>query len=382
MRIAHVSDCYLPRLGGIEVNISELADRQRAIGHDITIITSTRAVPLAGSGIIRLDRATGRPGRIVYRRSGDVRRVLSDGQYDLIHAHASTFSPMAYLAAHHAAVNRIPAVLTVHSLWAGATPLFRGANRLSRWSQWPVTWTAVSEAAAAGLRSVLVDRGEVTVVPNGIDARRWQVRPVQGSRHELRVVTVGRLAPRKRIRQLARFLLAARRRLPDSLRLSVEIIGDGPDRRALERYLGRHGMTGWVHLRGAMGRDDIRAVFARSDLYVAPAVLESFGIAALEARSAGLPVLARSGTGVAEFIDHGINGWLVDSDHQMTEMVTDLALNRCRLERVAAQNRAVPPAIDWSMALERYSDLYLAAVGRNYSQGPARPTRSEPVLAR
>jgi glycosyltransferase involved in cell wall biosynthesis len=380
VRIAHISDCYLPRLGGIEVNVSELAERQRAVGHEVTVITSTPAGSLGRSGIIRLERCWSRPGRIVYLGSHRVRRLLRDGGYDVIHAHASAFSPLAYLATHHAAVNRIPTVLTVHSLWANATPLFRVANRFTRWSHWPVQWTAVSEAAAAGLRGVLADRAEVTVVPNGVDPHRWRVRPIVGSANELRVVAVGRLAPRKRTIQLAGFLLDARRYLPDSIRLSVEIVGDGPDRQRLERYLRRHGMTEWVRVRGALNREDIRVLFARSDLFVAPAVLESFGIAALEARCAGLPVLARSGTGVAEFIDHGIHGWLVDSDRQMTETITNLALHRHRLEQVAAHNRAVVSGIDWTTALGRYSDLYLAAVAGRRMRTIAVPSRPHPAL--
>jgi glycosyltransferase involved in cell wall biosynthesis len=222
----------------------------------------------------------------------------------------------------------------------------------------------------------------VTVVPNGVDPNWWRVRPIVGSANELRVVAVGRLASRKRTIPLAGFLFDARRHLPDSIRLSVEIVGDGPDRQRLERYLRRHGMTEWVRLRGALDREDIRVLFARSDLFVAPAVLESFGIAALEARCAGLPVLARSGTGVAEFIDHGIHGWLVDSDRQMTETITDLALHPYRLEQVAAHNRAVVPGIDWPTALGRYSDLYLAAVAsERMPRTSAVPSGPHPVLA-
>ncbi len=41
MRIAHVSDCYLPRLGGIEMQVHDLATRQRAAGHETTVITQT-----------------------------------------------------------------------------------------------------------------------------------------------------------------------------------------------------------------------------------------------------------------------------------------------------------------------------------------------------
>ena len=61
-------------------------------------------------------------------------------------------------------------------------------------------------------------------------------------------------------------------------------------------------MAGTVTLAGRVDRDELKAIYARSDLFVAPAFLESFGIAALEARCAGLPVLAMRGTGITEFV--------------------------------------------------------------------------------
>ncbi len=94
-------------------------------------------------------------------------------------------------------------------------------------------------------------------------------------------------------------------------------------------------------------------------------MLESFGIAALEARCAGLPVLARAGTGVEEFIDQGVDGWLVHSDRALADMITDLAVDRHRLEQVARHNRNVPTGINWTMVLDRYDDVYRKATARH-----------------
>jgi glycosyltransferase involved in cell wall biosynthesis len=126
----------------------------------------------------------------------------------------------------------------------------------------------------------------------------------------------------------------------------------------------RHRLSDWVRLRGALDRDEIREVFARSDVFVAPAVLESFGIAALEARCAGLPVLARKGTGVQEFIDPGVEGWLVSSDREMADLIVNLALDRRRVERVMARNRPLRVGINWSMVLDRYDRQYQCAAAR------------------
>ena len=84
--------------------------------------------------------------------------------------------------------------------------------------------------------------------------------------------------------------------------------------------------------------------FAHSDVFVAPANLESFGIAALEARCAGLPVVAKAHTGISEFVNHDKEGLLATSDadmvHQLNRIVRDAELRRI----IAAHNRSTPVA--------------------------------------
>ncbi len=376
MRIAHVTDCYLPRLGGIELQVHDLASRQAA-RHDVTIFNITNGscgatvgscadlrhgervdVVNVGSGRRPFEETdVARKGeqpaeKIRYRRARFGPARVAGGQFDIVHVHASSFSPLAFLVARDASRRGVPTVATVHSMWAKATPLFDGADLLCGWGDWPVAWSAVSNAAARPLRKIVGRRGDVTVLANGVEPSDWEVDPAPPAPNELRIVAVSRLAPRKRVVQLAHILRRARMILPSSLRLSVEILGDGPQIVDIASYLDAHSMSGWVHLRGRASRAEIRSVFARSDLFVAPASLESFGIAALEARSAGLPVLARTGTGVADFIRHGVEGWLVDSDAAMSETIVSLARSPEILARAAVHNRIQPAAVDW-VAVER-----------------------------
>jgi glycosyltransferase involved in cell wall biosynthesis len=368
VRIAHISDCYVPRLGGIELQVQDLAQRQAAAGHEVTVITSTVGAESGGQvddcTVVRVGGRGGEAEDIRYFTSRHGPRAVSSGAFDVVHVHASSFSPLAFLTARDAARRGIPTVATVHSLWAKATPLFVMADRLVRWGDWPVEWSAVSNAAALPLRRIMGGRAPVTVLPNGVDPELWRTAPVERDPDEIRLAVVTRLAPRKRPLHLARMLFAARQRLPEGTRLRVDVIGDGPERVPLERYLRGHGMNGWVQLRGRLTRGEIRSTYARSDLFVAPAALESFGIAALEARCAGLPIVALSGTGVQDFVSHGTDGWLVNSDAAMVAMIVDLASSRETLDRVTAHNRAVPPSITWSGVLRSCQALYESAALR------------------
>jgi glycosyltransferase involved in cell wall biosynthesis len=372
MRIAHVSDCYLPRVGGIELQVRDLAERQAAAGHDVTLFTSTvgatRSRHETGEVAVERVRALGRripmmpgSGDIAYRDSWKARDKVAGGKFDVVHVHTSTFSPLAFLVARDAGRRGVPTVVTLHSMWSKAEPLFHGADWLSGWAGWEVTWTAVSEAAAQPLRRVMRGRQPVYILPNSIDPEEWRVPRRPRPPRTFQVAAVMRLSPRKRPLQLLRILERARELTDPRVEIRAEIMGDGTERKAMERYLRHHGMTTWVNLAGRVSRPAIRSVFETADLFVAPATFESFGIAALEARASGVPVLARNGTGATEFLDDGHDGFLVDSDSAMAETLAGMAEGTDPRWSLATALGPVPERVTWSASLPRCEMLYAAA---------------------
>jgi glycosyltransferase involved in cell wall biosynthesis len=172
-----------------------------------------------------------------------------------------------------------------------------------------------------------------------------------------------RLAKRKRPIPLMRVMRQVRSLVPTAVPISLEILGEGPDRGSLERYLEEHGMTSWVSLPGRVPRASVRERYASADVYISPARLESFGIAALEARTSGLPVVARSGSGVGEFVEDGVNGFLTDDDASMAVALTRLASDDALRTRMRAHNLDLAPAQDWPRVAELAEAEYLRAVG-------------------
>ncbi|HEY0168678.1 MAG TPA: glycosyltransferase family 4 protein [Jatrophihabitans sp.] len=373
MRIAHVTDCYLPRLGGIERQVQGLATAQLAAGHQVTVITSVPAnasLPAPAEPgeltVLRPAESSGRPGSIRYLSSLRGRQAVRRGGYDLVHVHASTFSPLAYLAAGAASRSGMATVATLHSLWSYATPIFRGADAALDWRAWPITWTAVSTAAADSLSQVLRPGVEISVLANGVSPERWRLPPRPRDPERVVIVSVMRLAARKRPMQLLKVLRAVRAQVPAGISVQAQIIGAGPQRDAMLAYLRRHRMTGWVELTGQLDQPAIRDRFADADLYVSPATLESFGIAALEARCAGLPVLAFAGTGVSDFIEHGHNGLLVRSDDQLATALARLACSPAERARLSGPT---PPGAGggsesgytWDQVLQTCEQVYRRA---------------------
>lgn len=358
MRIAHVSDVYLPRLGGVELQVRDLAARQASAGHAPFVVTATPAGVHQDQDQIPLVRM-GAPGIGPYRavRDDDLCRVLHECRAEVVHAHVSAFSPLAWSAARLASVHGVPTVVSVHSMWHDMVPMMRWYARRRGAARWPVAWAAVSTAAASAVRDAL-DGTPVAVLPNGIDPASWLSPPVDRDGPPT-VVSVMRMVRRKRPRPLLRALFALHHAHPG--RFHAVLVGDGPLLPRLRAEVADAGLTSAVRLTGALPRHDIRALLAAADLYVAPAHRESFGIAALEARCAGLPVVARRGSGVADFVEHGVDGWLVGSDAEMISTVSGLLASPALLEEVARHNRAVVPHMRWDTALAAAEARYAAA---------------------
>jgi glycosyltransferase involved in cell wall biosynthesis len=356
MRVLHVTDAYLPRLGGIEMHVRDLARAQAEAGDEVAILTLTRQ----RGGPAALDGTVLRPGdeARVWDKAKFIWQYRTYGaaqHFDVVHTHCSTMSPLSYATIGAA---RIPTLMTVHSLWRRYTPIYRAADYALRWSRWPVSWSAVSNSAAEAVRRAAAGSLEVAVVPNGVDLDLWRPQVRVEEPGHLRIISVMRLAARKRPMPLLRTLKAAREATPRSIRISASVIGDGPQREAMEKYLRRHDMTEWVTLAGHLPRPDIAHAMASADVFVAPAILESFGIAALEARAAGLPVVGRRGTGLSDFVGESGGGVLVDSDRGMAQTLSAMAageLPQCVLDEASLA------AMTWPAVVARTRSLYESA---------------------
>ena len=370
LRIGLVSDCYIPQVGGIEMQVHDLAQRLIAAGHDVLVVTPTAGPSVVdGVRVHRLDTPL-LPFNIPFtpksfRMTAD---VLLREQVDVAHFHGGIASPLSYAAAYRTQRAGLPTVITTHCMWSYVTPIFGALDRLGHWSRWNASFSAVSAVAAEPIERIAGGDREVLVLPNGIDQADWTVDPLERDADDVRMVTVMRLAPRKRPLHLLRMVTRLRARTPSSIRLRLDIVGEGPERPSLERYIRRHGLGDIVFLLGRCSRDEIRAMYGRADLFVAPANLESFGIAALEARCAGVPVVAKERTGIREFVDHGREGLLARSDADMVDQLQRLIGDPELRLLMAKHNRETPVAVEWPRVVALNVAAYRAAIAR-YGMG-------------
>ncbi|HEY3558091.1 MAG TPA: glycosyltransferase family 4 protein [Kribbella sp.] len=340
MRIALVSDVYLPRLGGIELQVHDLAGQLIRAGHHVTVFTLTEG-PRYDVPVVRWPAVAGVPVAV-----DRLRHELET--FDVVHAHSSLVSPLAW----HAARLARAAIITVHSLPAPTMPW--PLSQLDRYVG-PVGWTAVSAAVATAMRRSLPGR-TIDVLHNGVDPVAW--RAPRRSDHPLTIVSTMRLARRKRPIALLQTLARIRELVPPGIELRGVIAGAGPRERAVDAR--RHRVAPWVELPGRLTRHELRQLYASADIYLAPAELESFGVAALEARCAGLPVVAMATGGVREFIRHGVEGYLVDTDAEMARTTADLLTDPAVLRQLHHHNRHTEPAMTWDRVIAEHVSAYTA----------------------
>ena len=369
MRITHISDCYLPRLGGIEVQVTELTRRQAARGEDIHVITATpgEEIRLGTEEIdgVTVHRVTARmPFEMPVRprTRAALAPLLEEIQPDVVQVHLGAISPFAWGGIRAAVEVGLPVLATVHSVWGGlARTGYRTAENLRDWCDRGVQPAAVSRMAADRIAHALNYSGEVFITPNGVDLADWSPagRSQRSERDPVTFVTAMRLAPRKRSRPLLKMFAAAQQLSGQRQPMRLRIAGDGPHRARLERYVRRHGLADHVEFLGRLARPDLHRIYLESDVYIQPSVKESFGLAALEARTSGLPVIARSQTGLSEFVHDGIEGLLGGDDVAMAVAMARMATDRSLRQSITEHNSTTPPDQIWPQVLDGLHRDYL-----------------------
>jgi glycosyltransferase involved in cell wall biosynthesis len=389
MKIALVSDWFVPRIGGLEHQMRDLARELAARGHDVEIITATPGAPVVeGVSVHRLDIgpvlsrifANGQPSprsqpleiwslvkhwRASWDRwlVGPLERLIGDGRFDVVHGH-SAFSPLALAACWSARRAHVPSVLTEHSVLSGfGHVLLEAAERVWGWSAWPDVISAVSTYLAGEMR--VRTKRDVEILPNGITPEQWTQTQ---DANPPRVVSVMRLTPRKRGIELVRSIPRVIAKLPSGSMPRFTLVGGGPEQSRIEQEAVRLGVRQHLELTGWLDRSEVRQVLSRSTIFVLPTIKEARSIATLEALSAGLPVVAMSHGGVGDIVRHGREGFLADTDDEFCNYIVRLLVDEPLRRRMADVTKQAAARFRWDGVIERHLEIYDLARARRHGE--------------
>ncbi|HET9453898.1 MAG TPA: glycosyltransferase family 4 protein [Gemmatimonadaceae bacterium] len=370
-RVAIVTDWFAPRQGGIETQLAELARRLAGAGADVGVITATPG-PTMGDGydVHRLDVLTlpAPPLAISPMLIPRLREALSRG-WDLVHAHVSVVSPVGWTGALVARSLGLPVAVTFHSVLRGKAVLLRLASALTPLATSRVAWSAVSRLVAEQARWGIGAGAEVNALPNGLDLSFWNV-PRLGVASRVTLVSAMRLHRKKRGRQLLRAYATAARRVKVPVRMVI--VGDGPEREGLLgeiTMLGLRSGTATAEIRGWLRAAELRQLYAESHGFVMASVHEAFGIAALEARAAGLPVIARR-SGNTEFLEHDVNALLANDDAGLAEAIASFIEDPALRSRLASGASDLS-RFDWPAVIDAHLREYERAIRISATPAPA-----------
>ncbi|GAA1744437.1 glycosyltransferase family 4 protein [Aeromicrobium alkaliterrae] len=315
MRIAHL---VTQTRGGPVDHTVDVAAEQAALGHDVHLVSpdgqhlaaaaaagvQVHVADMAGTRDLRGARDVAARVRSIApdvlhaqdRRAGLVGRTLARPRgAGTVYTLHGVPDPMAYLVRGNDAV--IPADRRVHvSNVVGERWLSRAPRSLV-----VTPCEAVAEFARDHL-GIRADR--VVAVPNGV-APDWAAAgtPTRAVTDDVTTVAwLGVMQPVKRVPAL----VAAAAQVPG---VRLLLIGDGPERAAVEAAVERAGTADRVELAGFV--DDPAPLLARADVLALPSGAEACPLAVLQAMASGLPVVASSVGGIPEVVRHGTDGLLV-----------------------------------------------------------------------
>lgn len=365
MKIAFVSDWFLPRLGGIELQMRDLAQALGDRGHEVHIVCGVEGdATVEGRPVHRLPgfRLPGFGIAVTPGVFAALRRAIDQGGYDLVHVHAGNVAPIAHHAVQHCIRRRIPCVASFHSVLKYYDVPLMLLDALHGYSRSAIRMTAVSTVAAAAMRPLVKDK-PIAVIANGIDLAWWRkegpdLEPPTGP---VEFISVTRLQKRKRARWLVRAFARAIDGLPaDAARLTI--VGDGDEMGAIAGIIRRGGLADRVRLVGRQPREAIRDLLHRSDVFVLASRLEAFGIAALEARAAGLPVITMAQSGARDFLTAGEDALLASDDSELAAHLRRVILEAGLRRRLSAAASRPLPGVDWTDIVPLYEAEYRAAI--------------------
>jgi phosphatidylinositol alpha 1,6-mannosyltransferase len=313
MRIALISETFLPNVNGVVTTLCHLLEYLRDHGHEALLVAPEGAPSdYAGAKIIPM-RGVPLPSypelRLTPPQLG-LTAQLRRFNPDIVHL-AGTVA-LGVAGRHAARQLKVPLVSAYHTDFPAYTTHYGfGAlrNLLYGYLRWVHNSCLVTLCPSSATISSLRAHGfrRLRLWGRGVDTERFHPRyrsqawcEAIGVRQDERVLLyVGRLAPEKRLDLLVEAI-------PTIPNTRLVVVGDGPARPLLEQQL--RGAA--VHFAGYLRGEELATAYASSDLFVFPSDTETFGQVIQEAMASGLPVIAARAGGSIDLVHDGTTGRL------------------------------------------------------------------------
>ena len=351
MNIAIFSDCFVPIKNGVVTSILQLKEGLENKGHKVLIITSD--VPNytdKDKNIYRLPSVKaglGTEQRFAFFNQGPINRFLKKKNIEIIHTHTE-FS-IGYSGKWAAKKLKIPHVHTTHTMWEEYNHYILNGRLVSKKMVRNILKTFLKNTDAFICPSIkakkyyheLLPNIPTVIIHNGIDILKFksshnskaeimQLRKEFGLKKSDKIIIfVGRIGKEKRILELFNSVLPL---LKNDSHIKMIFVGEGPALKELIKLSTAYYLYKQCVFTGFVNWELINRLYSIANIFVTASLSEVQPMTLIEASMCGLPIIARNDESYLDLVQNNKNGYLVNSDEEITIKLNELLNNKEKLK--------------------------------------------------
>ena len=374
LRIAVVTETWPPEVNGVAMTLAKLVQGLSHRNHDVQLIrprqtksesplndASLEEVLMRGMPIPRYpELKLGLPSKKTLVKTWTLRRP------DVVHI--ATEGPLGWSALQAAKVLKLPLTSDFRTNFQSYSKHY-GVG----WLRKPIVAylrkfhnaTACTMVPTRELMRTLSENGfaNLKVVSRGVDTKLFNIskrdtslRSSWGATDNTKVlISVGRMAPEKNLDQVLK-TYEALKFTGQSFKLVM--VGDGPLKEQFQKRYPE------IIFPGMLSQSDLAAYYASSDLFIFPSQTETFGNVTLEALASGIPVLAFDCAAARDWVQTGVNGWLVAENNPEGFAAQAMAVFNTKglLDQITKSTRQQVVHLDWDQIAEQVESVFWDAI--------------------
>ena len=402
MKILMLSWEYPPRVvGGISRVVHDLSHKLVKDGQDVTVVTYRDGdTPYFedddGVKVHRVDNFMIAPNNFIdwvmqlnfnmIAKTGEI--IAKEGKFDVIHAHDWL---TAYAAKTLKTSFDIPMICTIHATESGRNSGIRtDMQKYINDTEWLLTYEASEVIVNSNYMKSEIQRlfglpfEKINVVPNGVNLnnfnnvyRDYDFRRRFAMDNEKIILFMGRLVYEKGIQHL----ISAMPKILDHYHdVKLVIAGKGGMLDELKAQANNLGISQKVYFAGYLNSKDVQKMYRCADISVFPSTYEPFGIVALEAMLAGVPVVVSDIGGLNEIVEHGVTGMksYAGNPNSIADSILTLLFDHKLCDQVVKNAKAkVKAEYNWSKITSDTFFTYQKAICESVAERQAKQIAQE-----
>ena len=351
MHIAFFTNTYFPVVSGVVQSINTFRNTLTTQGHNVFIFAQNADDHHDEEPFVFRYPAFSLPIQQKYPVtipvSPRVNWLLPALKLEIIHSHHPFL--LGQTAAEKATDLNVPLVFTHHTRYSDYShylPLNQKLvkavieNYLADYMRKCHHVVVPSESIKEKLVNLYGISRQITAVATGINLSLWEtvdgqdIRQTEGWGDDTVLISVGRLAKEKNWPTLIRAVAPV---LKKRTQIRFVLIGDGDERKSLQKLTRELGIDQQVQFTGSIPHEKVIAYLKAADLFCFASITETQGLVTMEAMAAGLPVVVVDASGTRDVVDHEQEGLLTENDPAALTKAIETVLDNGSLHQQLAQ---------------------------------------------